>query len=602
MATLDKQKVPEWTPEQRKQTPKPVPTKKAEKVPSKTSAHSSSSKTSKGGHRPPASPSSPSPRPEVTSAKKNAPKRAATVHTGAAASAAAAVVEASPATAAANVNDAADPPLLVSRVNVFAPELDNSLLRSLLYDEKYTHVLPKPVPAKKQRALRTRAGQSKVEAHERAVEERVSTTATLEEGRAALLDTRTGMPMADSERSLGALTAHLPLSSQAGKRPRHIAHSQGTRLGPPFGGSTGPTAVLDGSAVTFGARAMGSFRSGLAANMVDVGLVPGDVAAKAGYSELAKAEEALFEAESSSLAGSSAASAAKPNPFGSAKTDWWSRVPTDGKGYSGTGQHSQRRGSDGVGRDSGYAYGGAGGNDGARRDAGRPGQGPPRTNGARQPGANGASRPVSHRPKGRQMVYAERGTSASDGFRRTSRGNGYERSSSTGRDAGTAEGRDGGGDPAVNGRPFDDMDMEEDMRDDSRGAERGRADSNSGPNYMRKAPSASAGGARPVGRVGRDKGLEKSKDTRKENRRWNLKHMRATQDEGKMDVCMYCRLHPDGGLMVCANQELAKFHSFCFPCLAKKEGIEKNTLTAGSIKVKGVGDAGRVIDRPTWYE
>lgn len=587
MATLDKQVVPKWTTEQRKQTPKPVPAKKADKASSKTSANSSSSKASKGGHRPPTSPSSPTPRPEVTVAKTNATKRAATVHAGAAASASVAVTEASPAPAAVNVNDAADPPLLVSRVNVFAPELDNNLLRSLLYDKKYTHVLPKAVPAKKQRAPRTKAGQSKVGVHERAAEERVATTATLEEEQAALVDTRTGMPMVDSEPSLGALTAHLPLSSQAGKRPRYIEHSQGTRLGPPFGGSTGPTAVLDGSAVTFGARAMGSFRSGLAANMVDVGLVSEEVGAKAGYSEFAKAEEAIFAAENSSLAGSSAASAAKPNPFGSAKTNWWSRAPTDGKGYSGMGQYSQRRGSDGVYRDSGYPHGGADGNDGARRDAYWPGQGPSRTNGARHPGANGASRSVTHRPKGRQMVYAERGTSAIDGFCRTIRGDGQERSSATGRDAGTAWSRNGGSDPAVSGRSFDDMDVEEDMRDDCRGAERGRGGSNNGPNY-RTVPSASAGGARPVGRVGRDKDLDKSKETRKENRRWNLKHMRATQDEGKMDVCMYCRLHPDGGLMVCANTELAKFHSFCFPCLAKKEGIEKNTLTAGSMKVKDV--------------
>ena len=217
---------------------------------------------------------------------------------------------------------------------------------------------------------------------------------------------------------------------------------------------------------------------------------------------------------------------------------------------------------------------------------------------------NGA-RPATHRPDRRQMVYAERGSSASSGFRRTSRGDGNEWSSSERRDAVTAGSRSGGGDPAVAGRPSDDMDVEEEVRSevwDSRGAARGHGGSNNGPSYTRRGPSASAGhgepiggwprqereGARPVGRVNRDSGLETNKETRKENRRWNLKHMRATQEEGKMDVCAYCRLHPDGGLMVCANQELARVHSFCFPCLAKKQSIEKNSLTAGSIKVKGV--------------
>ena len=65
---------------------------------------------------------------------------------------------------------------------------------------------------------------------------------------------------------------------------------------------------------------------------------------------------------------------------------------------------------------------------------------------------------------------------------------------------------------------------------------------------------------------------------------WNLKHMRATQ-EGKMDVCAYCRLHPDGGQMVCSTPELAKIHSFCFPCLKRKNGIKLSDLTGGDVKV-----------------
>lgn len=585
--------MPEWTPEQRQQTPKPVATKKAEKASGKTSANSSSSKTNKGGHRRSTSstPSLPSPRPEVAAAKKNAPKRAATGQSGAtsaaatAAATAAAVASQPPATA--NVNDAADPPLLVSRVNVFAPELDNVLLRSLLYNEKYTHVLPKTAPAKKQKAGgRTRATQPRAAAQGRVAEEKFATTATFQRDqgdRNSTFDVRTGMPITSPEPALGALTEHPPLSSQAGKRPKHLVHNDGTRLGPSFGGSTGPTGVLDGTAVTFGARAMGSFRGGLAANMVDVGLVSDEVAAEAGYARLMEAEDAFVkEAENTALAGSRAARA---NPFGSASADWSSRALANGKGYSGTSQHgrSQRSGGfsgDPAGRGSGYPYDGAGGIGGARRDrqhshpddAVRPGQGSSRTNDTRL---------ATNRLDRRQVVYAERSNSASSGFRRTI-------------------------DPAAAARPYDDMDVEEEMRDevwDPRGVERGHGGSNNGYNYTRKRPSTSAGhggepvggrpwqereGARPLEKVNRDKGLETNKEIRKENRRWNLKHMRATQDEGKMDVCAYCRLHPDGGLMVCANHELARVHSFCFPCLAKKQSIEKNNLTAGSVKVNGV--------------
>ena len=150
-------------------------TKKAEKASGKTSANSS--KTNKVDHRRSTSstPSLPSPRPDVAAAKKNAPKRAATGHAGvtppAAAAAATAATVASQSPATANVNDAADPPLLVSRVNVFAPELDNFLLRSLLYDEKYTHVLPKIAPAKKQKVGRTRATQPRAVTQERVTEE-----------------------------------------------------------------------------------------------------------------------------------------------------------------------------------------------------------------------------------------------------------------------------------------------------------------------------------------------------------------------------------------------------------------------------------------------
>ena len=78
--------------------------------------------------------------------------------------------------------------------------------------------------------------------------------------------------------------------------------------------------------------------------------------------------------------------------------------------------------------------------------------------------------------------------------------------------------------------------------------------------------------------------LEKKDPLRKENRMWNLKHMRATQEETNV-VCDYCRSRPDGALMVCSTQRLAKYHSFCFPCLQKKDSVSKSDVVTGSIKV-----------------
>lgn len=44
--------------------------------------------------------------------------------------------------------------------------------------------------------------------------------------------------------------------------------------------------------------------------------------------------------------------------------------------------------------------------------------------------------------------------------------------------------------------------------------------------------------------------------------------------------------------MVCPSPELSKMHVFCFPCLAKKEGIEKSQLITGKIKVSMEGSGG----------
>lgn len=62
--------------------------------------------------------------------------------------------------------------------------------------------------------------------------------------------------------------------------------------------------------------------------------------------------------------------------------------------------------------------------------------------------------------------------------------------------------------------------------------------------------------------------------------------MKVMGDGGsKSDVCSSCRMHPGGAAMVCPSAELSKMHVFCFPCLAKKEGMEKSQLITGKIKV-----------------
>ncbi|CAN0113676.1 unnamed protein product, partial [Hapterophycus canaliculatus] len=570
-------KVPNWTPEDRALVRKRE--KKREKKSHKARSKPSLAKDGKGGERQQGQSSAAASTAGARDhkARNKNPKRVA------AAAAAVAVVTADAETAAngitevplksVNVNDAAEPPRPVSRVRVFDPELDNVLLRSLLYEEEYTHVLSKHPPAKKAR-WRPKAGSSPrpaaagAQGPDGGEDAAGLTTGTYlgEDGGAAGVaeDRKGSRPFA--KQRLGALADHLPLSPRAGQRPKHYAYCDKRRLGPPFAGPVGPGQVMDGTAVSFGARAMGPFRAGLAATMVEVGLVPDEVAAEAGYSELVEAEAALArEAEKAAGAGGGvgggvAEEGVGSSVFGCASDDWRSRVPSDFR---------------------------IGTPDGRSHPAARAGETQAPRSGKAPAGAN--------RPESSKSVNGRPSAGARDEPR-------------------TSNGHGGGGGGV--GRTGDHMEVEEDVRKGSRGSgvsereQGGGSGSGSGPIHNRRAsppPSggleggAGAGGGGGRARPERDEAhsagkarsasgdrdrpppLGKKDPQRKENRMWNLKHMRATQ-EGKQEACAYCRLQPDGALMVCSSQELVKMHSFCLPCLKKKDGIEKSDIVGGGIK------------------
>lgn len=411
-----------------------------------------------------------------------------------------------------NINDEADPPLPVPRVRAFSPELDNVLLRSLLYSDRHTHVLPKVPDRKKSRSRGGAAAAAAAAAAATAAGEAAGppTTGTLPPGdhhnnnMATDANGRRPRPFAKPEaEELGALDAHLPLSPRAGKRPKLNANGDARRLGPPFAGSKGPGRVIDGTAVTFGARATGPFRAGLAATMVEVGLVPENLAEESGYPEVVDEERAVGrEAEQKAGRGGRSLSA-----FGSASDGWRSRVPSE-----------FRVGTASNGGDSRPTAGGAGG-----RASPRGGGTVPRMNGA----GSGSGNSEQDKPS-----WA-----------------------------------------GANGRPpVDPMDVEEVC-----GAGAGAG-----------GESRPASKARPSS-VDREKApLGKKDPLRKENRMWNLRHMRAT-GEGKTEVCNYCRLHPDNAVMVCSTPDLAKYHSFCFECLGKNDNVSKSDIVTGSVKVHTAG-------------
>lgn len=611
----NEQKVPNWTAEDRRQNPQREETR--EKRALKARAQQVAlGKTAKGGERKKVKCKNP----------KRAAKLAAKLAAEEAAAAAAAAVEAAaearqakptakpaakqaakPTESAAakghdaipltavNINDAASAPHAITRVRVFSPELDNLLLRSLLYDDKYTHILMRnPVPKKpKSRpkvpaALRAAANRAAAQSAEGAGGEggaagSLRTTGTLEGDGNAPADARRGRlaTKAKADEGLGALTAHLPLSHGAGKRPKYCTHGDTGRLGPPFAGSVGPGQVIDGTAVSFGARATGPFRTGLAATMVEVGLVPEEVAKEAGYSELVGEERAVTkDAERAAKAaggGEGEGEGEGSSPFGSASDDWRSRVPSEFK----------------VGAPKGTAHPAA--DTAEEKQTPQGGDTPRRANGA--DGGGSASAGSSSASSSSSDRFSAR---AKDKPRAVAGGGGKGSSGGGGRAGG------GRGSPRASGRASDYMDVEDGEEDEvygPRGFERGQGSgastsasasgSGSGSDHNRRASSSPTGSNDGGGGAGKSHSasgdrvkapLGKKDPLRKENRMWNLKHMRATH-EGKMDVCAYCRSYPDGGLMVCSSQELAKMHSFCFPCLKSKDNINQSDIVGGGIKV-----------------
>lgn len=588
----DEQEAPHWTPEQLAQNKKPEATRedKASKTTVRQTAGKGKTKVTKRQQ----------PSPEAAVVRHKNPRRAALAAAAAArtaaaersATASAAVPAASATTSAAaaatrpsansvNVNDTVEPPHHVTRVRVFAPELDNLLFRSLLYDDKYTHVPPK---IKLKKAGRGKPSAPKSNAKTAAPDKRPAatagaaglTTASYQRQPRFVIDSRTRLPLPTPGPALGALTEHLPLSQKAGKRPKNEAYVDGTRLGPSFGVAGGPSGILDGTAVTFGPRAIGPFRPGLAATMVEVGLVPDEVSKESGYSELAAVENKLKkEVERVPSAGGEPAAASGANPFGSSRADWKSRKPAGYARSQGTGGGNGGGGA-AARRDSSYPHAGE------SERQGRQGSSSGVGGGARQT-ATGRSRAImpngKRRPLSRQMLYADHGKGGSTSEASPRAAPGYRRAGSSDRMSPNGReafgGRSGGtGGARTSRRGGDHMDVEEDEEDNGYGGWGGN----------RRAPPISrnhGGGPSPASfRWERE---EREKEI-KENRRWNLKNMRAMDEPGKAEVCAYCRLRPDA-LMVCASQELAKIHSFCFPCLEAKEGIEKTRITSGAIKV-----------------
>lgn len=538
-----KQEKPSWTKEQRQQNKKQPEVVQEEKGSNKTRTKSASSKASKTLKRQRLlSATLPTSTSDVAAASKNAPKRSTAVIPAA---------MKSPSQTTVNLNDAADLPRPVDRVRVFAPELDNLLLRSLLYDDKYVHVFPKNGPAKKSKVAKDFT-QTKAVPLEGEEEGRATTTESVKPGKELI----------------GALTSGPNISPRAGKRPEQAGKINETRLGPPFGGASSPSGVLDGTAVTFGARAMGPFRSGLAATMVEVGLVPDGVTAGSGYSELVEAERALKkEAEKAASVGGGVA-ATGLTPFGSASADWRSRAPSANKGSSMMGQQWRPHGNSTAG-------------------GGAP------ANGDFMPISIGGSRPAIKKTAKRSTMHAGQ---ERDGV--------AARSPVGGRGISATGGRGGIG-SVINSRARDYMDVEGVDGDEAQGvrvAKRRQGGFVNGPNNIRRIPAGNwnPGGGSGAGRARQDRDGVRStvkprlanrlKDSGKKDqnyRLWNLKHMRATQEGvGKVDVCSYCRLPPSGALMVCPNQELAKIHSFCFPCLAAKEDIARTSLINGIVKVR----------------
>ncbi|CAN0225389.1 unnamed protein product [Ectocarpus sp. 12 AP-2014] len=301
--------------------------------------------------------------------------------------------------------------------------------------------------------------------------------------------------------------------------------------------------------------------------MVEMGLVPSEVATEAGYPELAEEERALTQQAEKRDAAAGAEGSSRV--FGSAGDGWRSRVPSSDlkidlsswKSQSAESSIDEEQLARRIDTPRGASKSGG---DGSGTSEGFPAKDTetPRDGGSSSAGGRGQTR-YGGRVSDHMDVDGDKSNGVKHGARGSGRGLGSGGSGGSGhfhvrRPPSSSGSNDGGAGGGGGGRP-----ARQEKQEDAPPAT--------------KVSAAGGGGDREKVTLGKKDPL------RKENRMWNLKHMRATQ-EGKMDVCAYCRLHPDGGLMVCSSHELAKMHSFCFPCLKRKDGIEKSDLVGGGIK------------------
>lgn len=492
-----------------------------------------------------------------------------------------------------NIADAADKPKCVSRVKVFSPELDNYLLRSLLYDETHNYVMPRLLASKKSKAGRGKLSDAKktakgvgqeVDGCEEEGDEEEETRqknkggkgkgfymAETQKGESSVVaDAWTELSVVGSDAPRGAHTEYPSHSRKARTRPEHSEQVDGMRLGPVFGSPSGPSGVLDGTAVTFGARAMGPFRHGLAATMVEVGLVPKEEAMKTGYAEIVATEEAVAKQAAEKAAKECARSVeTEAKTFGSAKAEWTSRIPDSAWRLVYRDQQLKLQGGDASNHPRVDVAGAFVGREAADEESNNPSTGGDFGKSCSRPAVlNGRSSPL-----GEQVMCPDprRGALGAD-LRRV---------------------------PVTEDHM--DIDTEVDQSDassvfDGRRAERetsgsenilavNRRHSSVGPSSAPPRTHRDGDGAQASFKRSseRDRGV-----ARKENRRWNLKHIRAMNDDGgKMEICSICRVRPPDALMVCPSNDMAKIHSFCFPCLEAKESILKSKITTGIIKVWG---------------
>ncbi|CAN0423649.1 unnamed protein product, partial [Ectocarpus sp. 8 AP-2014] len=458
-------------------------------------------------------------------------------------------------------------------------ELDNLLLRSLLYEEKHVHILMRNVAKRPRPRNRTPAHQQKAAARDgggavdpggREGGVPRTTGSVPGDGRhASNRRGRTDGNKRKADEELGALAAHLPISPRAGKRPKHHAYTDKRRLGAPFAGALGPGRVFDGTAVSFGARATGPFRAGLAATMVEMGLVPSEIATEAGYPELAEEERALTEQAEKRDAAAGAEGSSRV--FGSAGDGWRSSVPSpdlkigaftwNPQPVESSVEEEQTVGRVGTARGASNS-----GGDGSGTSEGFPAKD---TEAPRDGGDGSAGGWEQTRASGRVSDHMDVEGDERNGVQHGAGG------------SGTGQGSAGSGSGPIHARETPSSTGSNDGGAGGRGSKPRKEKQDNAPPTA-KASTAGGGGGGGGGDHEKTT-LGKNDPLRKENRMWNLKHMRATQ-EGKMDVCVYCRLHPDGGLMVCSTPELAKVHSFCFPCLKRKNDIKLSDLTGGDVK------------------